>query len=540
VNLVVVGDSLLDIDVHGCITGLCPDTPAPVLDQSARRVRAGGAGLAAWLAAGGGDDVTLVTALGEDGEAELLRAQLSAVHTLFGPAGGSTPVKTRLRADGRTLARIDRCPPSRPFVTDEMLDAVSAADAVLVSDYGRGIARDWRLRRVLAGLVDRVPVVWDPHPRGAVPICGVALATPNLAEARKLSGGPAGESGEELPRAEAAAASAAAATAAAATAKAAASVDAVRASAAAEAASAEAAATALRSLWQAAAVAVTLGSRGALLDDGESRHLAPAPAVTVTDPCGAGDHFAGTVAARLMHGDGLADAVEYAVDAASRFLADGGVSTIGRLDVGAVDSGLTGSLASGSTGSPASVLTGPPASVLAGPRGEGLTGQRAASIPRPRPRNPLAAAKALAAAVRAAGGLVVATGGCFDLLHAGHTRTLNTARGLGDCLIVCMNSDASVARLKGTGRPINGQSDRAELLRSLASVDEVVIFDEDGPERLLEQLHPDVWVKGGDYAADALPEADLVRAWGGAIVVLPYHEGRSSTRLARELSVACS
>jgi D-beta-D-heptose 7-phosphate kinase / D-beta-D-heptose 1-phosphate adenosyltransferase len=489
VKLVVVGDSLLDIDIHGCINRLCPDAPVPVLDQSSRRVRPGGAGLAALLAAGAGNDVTLVTSIADDGEAELLRAQLGAVDTVFGPAPAPTPVKMRLRAGGRTLARIDRCPPGRPFVTDEMLDAVSAADAVLVSDYGRGVARDWRLRRVLSELAGMVPVVWDPHPKGAVPICGAALATPNLAEARKLSGESSGRPGEPGKPRELAEPSEPGEP-----------EETLR--------SAKAAATALRSLWQAAAVAVTLGSRGALLDDGQSRQHTPAPAVIVPDPCGAGDHFASTVAARLMRGDEPAEAVEHAVRAAASFLAGGGVSLVGQLDTGTLISGPTGS--------------------------------RAALLPRPRPGEPLAAAKALASAVRADGGVVVATGGCFDLLHAGHVRTLNAARGLGDCLIVCLNSDSSVTRIKGNGRPINGQSDRAELLRSLACVDEVVIFDEDGPERLLEQLRPDVWVKGGDYEADALPEADRVRGWGGEVMVLPYHQGRSSTRLAQTLSEVAS
>jgi rfaE bifunctional protein nucleotidyltransferase chain/domain len=498
VNLVVVGDILLDIDVHGWINRLCPDASVPVLDQSARRVRAGGAGLAACLAAGAGHDVTLVTAIGDDAEAELLRAQLTAVRTVSGPAAAPTPVKTRLRAGGRTLARIDRCPPGRPSVTDEMLDAVNAADAVLVSDYGRGIAAHRRLRRALSGLVDRVPVVWDLHPKGAVPIRGVALATPNLAEARKLSGVRPGEATVRPGEAEE------------------------------RLASAGAAATVLRLRWQAAAVAVTLGSGGALLHDGRSRRLAPAPAVTVPDPCGAGDHFAGTVAARLMRGDELAEAVEHAVRAAARFLAGGGVSAVGQRDTGTLVSDLTGPRAGGQVGSGTGGQVGSGASDPTGPR--------AARLLRPRPRDPLTAAKALADAVRADGGLVVATGGCFDLLHAGHTRTLNTARSLGDCLIVCMNSDGSVARLKGPGRPINGQSDRAEVLRSLGCVDEVVIFDEDGPERLLGQLRPDVWVKGGDYVAEALPEADLVRDWDGAVVVLPYHQGRSSIRLARALS----
>jgi rfaE bifunctional protein nucleotidyltransferase chain/domain len=133
--------------------------------------------------------------------------------------------------------------------------------------------------------------------------------------------------------------------------------------------------------------------------------------------------------------------------------------------------------------------------------------------------------------VRARGGVIVATGGCFDLLHAGHVRTLRAARALGDCLVVCLNSDASVRRLKGPERPVNRQHDRAEVLRALGCVDDVVVFDEDTPERVLAGLRPDVWVKGGDYSADSLPEAELVRGWGGRTVVVPYHRGRSTTEM---------
>ena len=93
----------------------------------------------------------------------------------------------------------------------------------------------------------------------------------------------------------------------------------------------------------------------------------------------------------------------------------------------------------------------------------------------------------------------MATGGCFDLLHAGHARTLAAAAKPGDCLIVCLNSDASVRRLKGPDRPILNQADRKELLQSLGAVDAVVVFEEDTPEACLDQLRPDIWVKGGDY-----------------------------------------
>ncbi|MFP8964879.1 D-glycero-beta-D-manno-heptose 1-phosphate adenylyltransferase, partial [Streptomyces nanhaiensis] len=158
------------------------------------------------------------------------------------------------------------------------------------------------------------------------------------------------------------------------------------------------------------------------------------------------------------------------------------------------------------------------------------------------PRPPSAArgedAERLVARVRAAGGTVVATGGCFDLLHAGHVGLLQAARRTGDCLVVCLNSDASVRRRKGPGRPINPLADRVRVLRALECVDAVAVFDEDTPEELLERLRPDVWVKGGDYALADLPEAALVEGWGGQAVLLPYLDGRSSSRIAERAAVS--
>ena len=139
--------------------------------------------------------------------------------------------------------------------------------------------------------------------------------------------------------------------------------------------------------------------------------------------------------------------------------------------------------------------------------------------------------------VRAAGGVVVATGGCFDLLHAGHVATLEAARRLGDCLIVCLNSDASVRRLKGEGRPLVPERDRVQVLQALEAVDAVTVFGEDTPHAVLDALRPDVWVKGGDYAASALPEAELLAGWGGQVVVVPYLAGRSTTRLVETARV---
>jgi len=121
-------------------------------------------------------------------------------------------------------------------------------------------------------------------------------------------------------------------------------------------------------------------------------------------------------------------------------------------------------------------------------------------------------------------------------LHAGHVATLEAARRLGDCLVVCLNSDASVARLKGPDRPLVPQADRSRLLAALSCVDAVVIFDEPTPHAVLSWLRPDIWVKGGDYGSGGgdgpdLPEAAIMHRWGGHTVVVPYLDGRSTSRM---------
>jgi rfaE bifunctional protein nucleotidyltransferase chain/domain len=201
--------------------------------------------------------------------------------------------------------------------------------------------------------------------------------------------------------------------------------------------------------------------------------------VLAQDPCGAGDRFAVSAALALRAGAVTSEAVQEAVRSAAAFVAAGGAAGLHR--------------------------PGPPAEP-----------ERGATV---------------VEGVRAAGGTVVATGGCFDLLHAGHIATLRAARQLGDCLVVCLNSDRSVRRLKGPSRPLVPAPDRARVLAALEYVDQVVVFDEDTPVEALRRIRPDVWAKGGDYAGAQVPEAAVVEEWGGQAVVLPYLQGRSTTRL---------
>ena len=450
-RLVVVGDALLDVDAVGTSTRLCPDAPVPVVDDVVEHFRPGGAALAAALAARDGHGVTLVTAWGDDDDGRRLAGLLGDVTVIRLPYDGRTCVKYRVRTGGQSIVRLDHGTAVGRYgdVPGTVGEALADADAVLVSDYGRGVTGLAGVRDALTARPHGTPVVWDPHPRGSEPVLGCTLVTPNAGEAADWAaryGTSAAAGGSTLS-------------------------------------TATRHAEELVEAWRATAVAVTLSARGALLSYGSGTPvLAPAPPVDCLDSCGAGDRFAVSAAAALGAGRVTSEAVCDAVEAASTYVASGGPATLRRA---------------------------PQATVASEQRG----------------------LDAVVAAVRAAGGTVVATGGCFDLLHAGHVATLRAARRLGECLVVCLNSDASVRRLKGPGRPLVPASDRAQVLQALECVDAVVVFDEDTPVEALHRLRPDVWVKGGDYAGRDVPEASALASWGGQTVVVPYLEGRSTSRL---------
>lgn len=452
--LVVVGDALLDRDIDGRVSRLVPDAPAPVVEDTTTRARPGGAGLTALLTAGRGREVVLLAPLGErDPASRELRALLDGrVRVVPLPSTGTPTEKIRIRTRGRTLLRLDRGGGGCGEPGPEAVAAIRDAAAILVADYGGGTTAQPRLRALLAERAARVPVLWDPHPRGADPVPGTLLATPNLGEALSAAGMRANEP-DAVTRA----------------------------------------ARRLLDLWPVAGVCVTLGSEGALLAfDGGSPLIVPAPQVSAADTCGAGDAFAAALAQALCAGETPSGAVERAVARAADFVRAGGAAAL-------PDSAAAASL----------------------------------EIPDLGAQSPTTLEKIRAA--RARGARIVATGGCFDVLHAGHLSCLRAARSLGDFLVVCLNSDESVRRLKGPGRPVNSAADRAALLAALDCVDAVAIFGEDDPSALLDRLRPDLWVKGGDYSGRELPEAALVESWGGRVATVPYLDGHSSTATLRAL-----
>lgn len=137
--------------------------------------------------------------------------------------------------------------------------------------------------------------------------------------------------------------------------------------------------------------------------------------------------------------------------------------------------------------------------------------------------------------LRKGGKRVVFTNGCFDILHAGHVRYLEKARALGDCLVLGLNSDTSVRRLKGPSRPVNREEDRAEVVGALKSVDYVTVFDEPTASELIALVKPAVYAKGGDYTLDTLPEAKIVQSYGGKVAFIDLVEGRSTTNIIEKI-----
>jgi rfaE bifunctional protein nucleotidyltransferase chain/domain/rfaE bifunctional protein kinase chain/domain len=481
-RLLVLGDTLLDRDVVGRVERVCPDAPVPVVDVSTVEERPGGAGLAALLAHRDGVDVVLATGLSAGTAGERVRSLLEDVVEVHDVRPGTpTLCKTRVRAHGQSLLRLDDAGAvlgdDRPTTPVPGVDVAALrrllrdCDAVLVSDYGGPMTRDPAVRDLLAECARTTPVVWDPHPRGAEPVAGVQVATPNHAEARHFAGEPAGAG--DLTRS----------------------------------------ARGLLTRWAAHAVCITDGERGSVtaIDDGRVLATTVVRCPPGTDTCGAGDRFAASLAAALAVGTSTEAAVAEAQRDVGEWLRRGGVASLRPSAAAQLDSPI------------APVAADAP---LVADRPRPIAG---AAEPTSGPEE--LSADELVERVRRHGGTVVATGGCFDLLHAGHVALLERARSLGDCLVVLLNSDASVRRLKGPTRPVHGVADRARLLEALACVDAVAVFEDDDPVATLARLRPDVWVKGGDYREQDLPEARTVRALGGRIALVPYVEGHSTTRI---------
>ena len=488
-RVVVVGDALLDGWLSGPARRLGRDGPVPVVELAESRTAAGGAGNAAANLAALGARTELVAVLGDDAGGAELRELLHAAgvgtqHCVIEP-GRATAVKRRLLTAGQPLARYDAGPtgPPRPDTLVALVEGLEAAvaepaDAVVVADYGLG-ALDGRVRAALSRLRPRIPLlVVDARAPDGWGALRPDVLTPSLQEAAALIGvpEPPGTAHTDSGRAAWVLAHRAELTGAAGCGEVGGEVG--------------------------GEVIVTVDVDGAV-------RLPADPAVpaqrTAACPgpesraCGAGDTFTAATAAARAAGISPEQALVLAQCAADVVVAQDGTAVC-------------------TTGA--------------------LTARLAA-----RDRGGLLAHRDLLAIVgehRRRGSRIVFTNGCFDVLHRGHVAYLRQARALGDVLVVALNDDDSVARLKGPERPVNPLEDRAAVVGAIECVDLVTSFSQDTPAALLEAVRPDVYTKGGDYTPQMLPETPIVERLGGEVRVLDYLSDHSTSAIVGRIKAGRS
>jgi len=472
-NVVIIGEAMLDSYLEGTTGRLCREAPVPIVALQNRRNAPGGAANSAVNARALGASVRFLSVVGDDAEAGWLRESLEARGVPLDPRDllvdpdRRTLAKQRVIAESQLLVRFDQGTTTAISTRTEarliarLIELFPRVDAVIVSDYGYGILTP-KVIVTLAQLQDEAApkvVVVDSKTLASYRDVAPTAVKPNYGEAAELLGWDK-FAGSTLGRAE-------------------------RIASASER---------ILDLSGAKIAAVTLDTDGALVVE---RDRAPyrtyARAEHHSRAAGAGDTFLATLALSLAAGADTPAASELASAAA------------------AVVVGHEGTV---------------PCSV-----GELLT--RVA--PGTKPTADLSALAARLDADRRRGLRVVFTNGCFDILHRGHVTYLSAAKAQGDILVVGVNSDAGIKRLKGPDRPINTLEDRVEVLAALSCVDHLIPFDDDTPERLIEALRPDVFVKGGDYTRDRLPEAALVERLGGEVRILPFVADRSTTRIIERI-----
>ncbi|MFG2047554.1 D-glycero-beta-D-manno-heptose 1-phosphate adenylyltransferase [Micromonospora sp. NPDC048935] len=557
--VLIVGDAMLDEWRFADSERLCREAPAPVLTLRRRISAAGGAANTAVNVAALGGRAVLVAPVGADVAGDELHDCLDRAgvwdRTVNQP-GRPTPVKRRMLAGNQILLREDsgdaddaldpegvtRLLTALSCATEELRAAAGGeAPTLVVCDYGLG-ALPAPVRAWLVEQRERyATVALDAHDladwRGLAP----TVVTPSFAEATRLlaraggatrpttgidlhldhphgdpSDGPSelsvgaapggvrtdevtenhpGPVGEPTPGEGRVALTgdglSVTGTGVTVNTRAGEGVD--------RAVLAESRLAELRAHTGADVVAVTLDTEGAVVGgaDGEPRrsHSTPVPA---SHAVGAGDAYLAAMTLALAADAPLPTAAQLAQLAATITVSDTGTCVCRREDLlAALDQ-------------PSETMSHP-----------ALVGSDELD--------------AIVAEYREAGRSVVFTNGCFDVLHRGHVRYLEQARALGDLLIVAVNSDGSVRRLKGPDRPVNPVEDRGALLAALACVDHVVVFEEDSPAALIEAVRPDIYVKGGDYPPELVPEAPLVRRLGGQVHTLGYVPDRSTSAIIERI-----
>ena len=468
-RVLVIGDAMLDTYLEGTAARLCSEGPVPVVSRTAEyRIPGGAANTAANLRALDAD-VCFLGLIGSDLPGGLLRAALLqrsiSDHWLVEEHTAQTLHKLRIIADGQYVVRFDEgtaacTAESQKRLIKTLEEVYPQCDLVVISDYCYGVLSEALIER-LQHLHEAQPKVLliDSKALHRFHKLHATIVTPNLLEARVFTG----SAEEEIFNLTVV----------------------------------EQLAQKILSLLHTQHIAITLGAYGVLL---VNRHNAathiPAHPVAHANDVGAGDSFASAMALALAAGGTVEEAARIGIDAASIAVTRQRTAVVQYQELlqrVSLREYATHTYISTSYSREEKLLT----------------------------QNALPHLIELLDAEREIGHRIVFTNGVFDILHAGHVQFLRQAKALGDMLIVGVNSDRSTQRLKGIGRPINGERDRMALVGALDAVDAVVLFDEDTPTELIRLLRPALHVKGGDYADEELPEAQAVLEGGGQIVILP-------------------
>ena len=466
-EILVVGDLMLDRYIHGEVDRISPEAPVPVLHHARRYDRAGGAANVAMNLVGLGCSVSVAGFWGNDPEAaEVQKLLTGAGIGCSGVVATDLPTVSKTRIIGRQqqLLRVDvesREHPGMEYharLLGALYRLLRGVSAVILSDYSKGVVTPELCARVIAQARSLgIPVLVDPKTPDLGRYAGATVVCPNLNELSVATGVKAEMLDQLLIAGES-----------------------------------------QRKQHGFEHLAVTMSEKGIRVLSNDGSYYSPARARQVFDVSGAGDTVIAMLAAGLAAGLGLAATVELANRAAGIVVGKVGTVPISRHDL---------------------ILALTPSSDIS-------------AVEKIQSREHLVSRLA---EWRAAGETAVFTNGCFDILHVGHITLLESCRTFGSKLIVGLNTDASVKRLKGPSRPVIGETERARVIASLAAVDSVVLFDEDTPLELIRALQPDVLVKGGDYTVDTVVGHEEVIAAGGRVEIVPTIEGYSTSHIVQKL-----
>lgn len=464
-NILVIGDIMLDTYYSGDVSRISPEAPVPVFRKTGERSVLGGAANVVANLIAAGQNVSVIAMVGNDGRGKKLKAILESQGidtSLIISLERQTTEKIRLLADNnQQVIRIDVEDTERlneqdgKKILSKLKTRIEEFNLILLSDYLKGLLTYEFTQGVLQLAKKKgIPVIVDVKDSNTDKYRHACLIKPNLKELRNLTGMRVLSDQEVIKASEY-----------------------------------------LRKLCNCEYVLTTCGARGmVLIGDGEP-YFIDSVVQEVFDVTGAGDTTIAYLAACMVSGFTIREAVDISNYAAGIQVLKTGTSPVYWREV-------REHLLHQREGCVHKLLSG-----------KAIDDFRKNNIDKK----------------------IVFTNGCFDIMHVGHIRYLQEASKLGDILIVALNSDDSVKKLKGSARPVNSESERAEMMCALGCVDYVVIFKEDTPLRLIEAIQPDILVKGGDYSNEYVIGSKEVEERGGKLVLIPFVEGKSTTNIIKKI-----